>query len=122
MSDALPTPIPGRLLTHRSSAIVRFRCYADPRYFLTWADVPEALKDECQHLGWPPCSILVKGEPGLWCRSCRFGETEELAVIAHQRGTDASREKPPLSLEHRVIVLEAQLQSVMAHKRDKETA
>jgi len=51
-----------------------------------------------------------------------FGTEEELAVIAHQRGTDVSPENPPLSLEHRVIVLEAQLQSVMAQQHSKETA
>jgi len=73
--------------------------------------------------GWRggfPCGGT--GEPGPHCGCCVFGTEEELAVIAHQRGTDVSPEKPPMSLEHRVIVLEAQLQSVIAQQRSKETS
>jgi len=81
----MPDPIPGRLSTHRATAIVRFRCYADPRYFLAWEDVPEVLKDELDAHNGLPCGDSVAGEPGWWCLDCRFGETEELAVIAHQR-------------------------------------
>ena len=81
----MPTVIPGRLSTHRMTAIVRFQCYADSRYFGVWTDVPEELKDELEAHNGLPCGDSVAGEPGWWCRDCRFGETEELAVIPQQR-------------------------------------
>jgi len=80
----MPAPIPGRLPTYRGTAIVRYRCYADPRYFLAWDDVPEVLKDELDAHDELPCWGSL-GVPGWWCQACRFGATEELAVIAHQR-------------------------------------
>jgi hypothetical protein len=86
----MPDPIPGRLSTHRATVIVRFRCYADPRCFLAWEEVPEVLKDELERHGWPPCDGTRPGEPDWWCRQCRYGETEELAVIAHQRSKETA--------------------------------
>jgi len=86
----MSAPIPGRLPTHRCTAIVQYRCYADPRYFLVWADVPEVLKEELYANDGLPCGDRIAGEPGVWCEPCRFGAVEELAVIAHQRSKEAS--------------------------------
>jgi hypothetical protein len=79
----MPTTLPpGRTATHRSSAIYRFRCYADPRYFLPWAEVPARLKDELDVNGGLPCEGA--GMPSLWCQECRHGVSEELTVIEHK--------------------------------------
>jgi hypothetical protein len=74
---------PGRTLTHRSTALYRFRCHAEPGYFLPWAEVPEALQDELDVNGGLPCE--GGGVPGLWCQDCRFGSSEELTVIEHRK-------------------------------------
>jgi hypothetical protein len=80
-------PCMGRLSTHRSTALWRFRCYADPRYFLPWDEVPDVLKDELEANGELPCE--GGGMPGWWCEECRFGKGEELTVIEHKGGAYA---------------------------------
>lgn len=83
----MPDPLSGRCPMHRSAALWRYRCYADPRFFALPTPLPEDLYAALVAAHWwtvpPPCHGT--GEPGAMCGQCRFGEAEELTVIAPTR-------------------------------------
>ena len=69
----------GRCLTHRATGLWRYRCFADPAYFLPWEEVPMALMADLKLRGMVPCDR--NGVAGPWCANCRFGESEQLLPL-----------------------------------------
>jgi hypothetical protein len=87
---------PGRLTTHRATALWRYRCYADPRMFVPWEQVPDDLQAAVLTCGGLPCADREPGVPGPWCHHCLYEDVEELDTPSPEAAPGHRREAPPM--------------------------